>query len=92
MAMLRNTFVTSLARFTNLHAPASMEPKSAKAFRALLFVADDVGNHLHVSESHQSSQANSLRPALTCKHAFEVAVRASSHAYRLASAWTHCSC
>ena len=48
MAMLRNTFVTSLARFTNLHAPASMEPKSAKAFRALLFVADDVGNHLHV--------------------------------------------
>jgi hypothetical protein len=48
MAMLRNTFVTSLARFTNLHAPASMEPKSAKAFRALLFVADDIGNHLHV--------------------------------------------
>lgn len=48
MSMLRNTFVTSLARFTNLHAPASMEPKSGKAFRAMLLIAEDNADHLHV--------------------------------------------
>ena len=31
--MLRNTFVTSLARFTMLHSPASMRLKHARAFR-----------------------------------------------------------
>jgi hypothetical protein len=41
-------FVTSLTRFTNLHTPASMEQKSAKAFRSMLFIAEDNGNHLHV--------------------------------------------
>ena len=48
MGMLRNTFVTSLARFTALHAPSAMEAKSAKAFRAMLFIADDNANYLHV--------------------------------------------
>jgi len=48
MGMLRNTYVTSLARFTMLHAPAGMQHKSAKAFRSMLFVAEDNGNHLHV--------------------------------------------
>ena len=33
MAMLRNTFVSSLARFTMLHSPAAMKLKSAWAFR-----------------------------------------------------------
>ncbi|KAK9829453.1 hypothetical protein WJX72_005963 [[Myrmecia] bisecta] len=47
MGMLRNTFVTSVARFTMLHAPAAMHVKNAKAFRALLVVADENGNHLH---------------------------------------------
>lgn len=48
MGMLRNTYVTSLARFTMLHAPANMQQKSAKAFRSMLFIAEDNGNHLHV--------------------------------------------
>ena len=48
MGMLRNTFVTSICRLTMLHAPASMQVKNAKAFRALLVVADENGNHLHV--------------------------------------------
>ena len=48
MDMLRNTFVTTVARFTQLHAPASMAPKNAQAFRALLVIADENGNHLGV--------------------------------------------
>ena len=49
MGMLRSTFVTSVARFTLLHAPGQMQAKHAKAFRALLVAADENGNHLHVS-------------------------------------------
>ena len=49
MDMLRNTFVTTVARFTQLHAPASMALKHAQAFRALLVIADENGNHLGVS-------------------------------------------
>lgn len=49
MGMLRNTFVTSVCRFTMLHAPQSMQIKNAHAFRALLIVADENGNHMHVS-------------------------------------------
>ena len=48
MDMLRNTFVTTVARFTQLHAPASMALKHAQAFRALLVIADENGNHLGV--------------------------------------------
>lgn len=48
MDMLRGTFVTTVARFTQLHAPASMAPKHAQAFRALLVIADENGNHLGV--------------------------------------------
>ncbi|CAL8462959.1 g2493 [Coccomyxa elongata] len=46
MDMLRNTFVTTVARFTQLHSPASMALKNAQAFRALLVIADENGNHL----------------------------------------------
>lgn len=46
VAMLRTTFVASLARFTMLHSPASMKLKHARAFRALLVVAEQNGNHL----------------------------------------------
>ena len=49
MGMLRNTFVTSVCRLTMLHAPQSMQLKNAHAFRALLVVADENGNHMHVS-------------------------------------------
>lgn len=48
MDMLRNTFVTTVARFTQLHSPASMALKNAQAFRALLVIADENGNHLGV--------------------------------------------
>ncbi|DBA82002.1 TPA: hypothetical protein ACH3X1_007704 [Trebouxia sp. C0004] len=47
MGMLRNTFVTSVCRFTMLHSPQSMQIKNAHAFRALLIVADENGNHMH---------------------------------------------
>ena len=40
---------TTVARFTQLHAPASMALKHAQAFRALLVIADENGNHLGVS-------------------------------------------
>lgn len=52
MGMLRNTFVTSVCRFTMLHSPAAMQLKNAHAFRALLVVADENGNHMHVSSCH----------------------------------------
>ncbi len=48
MAMLRNTFVTSVARFTLLHSPGAMALKNAQAFRAMLVIADENGNHLGV--------------------------------------------
>jgi brefeldin A-inhibited guanine nucleotide-exchange protein len=48
MDMLRRTFVTTVARFTQLHAPAGMALKHAQAFRALLVIADENGNHLGV--------------------------------------------
>lgn len=51
MSMLRSAFVTSVCRLTMLHAPAQMQIKNAKAFRALLVVADENGNHLHVSSA-----------------------------------------
>ena len=56
MGMLRSTFVTSVARFTLLHAPGQMQAKHAKAFRALLVAADENGNHLHVSPLETSSE------------------------------------
>ncbi len=51
MGMIRNTYVTSLARFTMLHTPSAMTLKNAKAFRALLVITDENGNHLHVGSS-----------------------------------------
>ena len=55
MDMLRNTFVTTVARFTQLHAPASMALKHAQAFRALLVIADENGNHLGVCRQAAAS-------------------------------------
>ena len=63
MDMLRNTFVTTVARFTQLHAPASMALKHAQAFRALLVIADENGNHLGVCHPvADSCSSNGLRP------------------------------
>eukprot|EP00879_Flechtneria_rotunda_P009955 GHRR01010411.1.p1 GENE.GHRR01010411.1~~GHRR01010411.1.p1 ORF type:complete len:1258 (+),score=566.72 GHRR01010411.1:286-4059(+) len=43
---LRDVFVNSLCNFTHLHSPSTMKPKNGLAFRALLNVALQVGNHL----------------------------------------------
>ncbi len=63
MGMLRGTFVTTVARFTQLHAPASMAPKHAQAFRALLVIADENGNHLGVRAAwSQRAPQQNLNP------------------------------
>ena len=64
MDMLRNTFVTTVARFTQLHAPASMALKHAQAFRALLVIADENGNHLGVCHHHMSFKVSDVAFAL----------------------------
>ncbi|GMH32506.1 hypothetical protein BSKO_00340 [Bryopsis sp. KO-2023] len=46
MSMLRNTFVSSACRFTLLHAPTNMRVKNGLAFKSLLEVCDQVGDHL----------------------------------------------
>eukprot|EP00775_Hariotina_reticulata_P008270 gene8270-8458_t len=43
---LRDVFVNSLCNFSHLHTPATMKPKNGLAFRTLLSVAMQVGNHL----------------------------------------------
>jgi brefeldin A-inhibited guanine nucleotide-exchange protein len=43
---LRDVFVVSLCNFTHLHSPATMKPKNGLAFRALISVALQVGDHL----------------------------------------------
>jgi len=45
MTMLRDTYVTSLSRFTNLHSPANMSIKSALALRTLITAAEVNGNN-----------------------------------------------
>lgn len=45
MSMLRNTFITSLSRFTLLYNPSHMKVKNALAFRALLLAAERVGDN-----------------------------------------------
>eukprot|EP00873_Tetraselmis_striata_P021183 jgi/Tetstr1/441447/TSEL_029692.t1 len=44
MTMLRDTYVTSLSRFTGLHSPSTMTVKSAHALRTLLIAAEHNGN------------------------------------------------
>ena len=66
MGMLRSTFVTSVARFTLLHAPGQMQAKHAKAFRALLVAADENGNHLHVSRADGCCVARPLQLCSCC--------------------------
>lgn len=43
---LRDVFVNSLCNFTHLHSPATMKPKNGLAFKALINVALQTGNHL----------------------------------------------
>jgi hypothetical protein len=46
MAGLRDVFVNALCNFSHLHAPATMRFKHALAFKYLLTVAAEVGDHL----------------------------------------------
>lgn len=46
MSMLRNTFVTSLCRFTLLHNPGYMKVKNALALKSIILVCERVGNLL----------------------------------------------
>lgn len=48
MTMLRDTYVTSLSRFTGLHSPSTMTVKSAHALRTLLIAAEHNGNTFQV--------------------------------------------
>lgn len=43
---LRDVFVNSLCNFTHLHSQATMKPKNGMAFKTLITVALQVGNHL----------------------------------------------
>lgn len=45
MSMLRNTFISSLSRFTVLYNPSHMKVKNALAFGALLLAAERVGDN-----------------------------------------------
>lgn len=44
MSMLRNTFITSLSRFTMFYNPSHMKVKNALAFKALLLATERVGD------------------------------------------------
>jgi brefeldin A-inhibited guanine nucleotide-exchange protein len=68
MAMLQSTFVSSLARFTMVHAPARMRVKHALALRALLRVADVEGNSL----------GDNWRDILRCVSRFELLLQLST--------------
>ncbi|WIA22572.1 hypothetical protein OEZ86_009559 [Tetradesmus obliquus] len=46
VADLRDVFVVSLCNFTHLHSPATMKPKNGLAFKSLISVALQVGDHL----------------------------------------------
>jgi brefeldin A-inhibited guanine nucleotide-exchange protein len=50
--MIRDAFVTSLTKFTHLHAPASMQPKHVEAIKVLAAVAEEDGNNLQDSWVH----------------------------------------
>jgi brefeldin A-inhibited guanine nucleotide-exchange protein len=46
MNHLRDVFLNALCNFTHLHAPGAMRPKNAAAFKAMLRVAETVGDYL----------------------------------------------
>ncbi|KAG2485588.1 hypothetical protein HYH03_015653 [Edaphochlamys debaryana] len=46
LTQTRDLFLNALCNFTHLHSPAAMRPKNAAAFKALLRVAETVGDQL----------------------------------------------
>ncbi|KAJ6710019.1 SEC7 DOMAIN-CONTAINING PROTEIN-RELATED [Salix koriyanagi] len=57
----RDAFVTSVAKFTSLHAPADIKQKNIDAIKAILTIADEDGNYLQEAWEH----------ILTCVSRFE---------------------
>ncbi|CAE6158068.1 unnamed protein product [Arabidopsis arenosa] len=52
MQTQRDAFVTSMAKFTNLHCAADMKQKNVDAVKAIITIAIEDGNHLHGSWEH----------------------------------------
>ncbi|KAL5727977.1 Brefeldin A-inhibited guanine nucleotide-exchange protein 2 [Ranunculus cassubicifolius] len=57
----RDAFITSLAKFTNLHSPADIKQKNIDAIKAIVAIADEDGNYLQEAWEH----------VLTCVSRFE---------------------
>ncbi|KAG9136782.1 hypothetical protein Leryth_004541 [Lithospermum erythrorhizon] len=57
----RDAFVTTVAKFTNLHCAADMKQKNVDAVKAIMSIAIEEGNHLHEAWEH----------ILTCLSRFE---------------------
>lgn len=52
MQTQRDAFVTSMAKFTNLHCAADMKQKNVDAVKAIITIAIEDGNHLHEAWEH----------------------------------------
>ncbi|WZZ23781.1 hypothetical protein YC2023_007182 [Brassica napus] len=52
MQTQRDAFVTSMAKFTNLHCAADMKQKNVDAVKAIITIAIEDGNHLQGSWEH----------------------------------------
>ncbi|KAJ8530344.1 hypothetical protein K7X08_037179 [Anisodus acutangulus] len=61
MQTQRDVFVTSMAKFTNLHCAADMKQKNVDTMKAIMSIAIEDGNHLHEAWEH----------ILTCLSRFE---------------------
>ncbi|KAL3351045.1 hypothetical protein AABB24_023442 [Solanum stoloniferum] len=61
MQTQRDAFVTSMAKFTNLHCAADMKQKNVDTMKSIMSIAIEDGNHLHEAWEH----------ILTCLSRFE---------------------
>ncbi|XP_006364333.1 brefeldin A-inhibited guanine nucleotide-exchange protein 1 [Solanum tuberosum] len=61
MQTQRDAFVTSMAKFTNLHCAADMKQKNVDTMKTIMSIAIEDGNHLHEAWEH----------ILTCLSRFE---------------------
>ncbi|PHT41831.1 Brefeldin A-inhibited guanine nucleotide-exchange protein 4 [Capsicum baccatum] len=61
MQTQRDAFVTSMAKFTNLHCVADMKQKNVDTMKTIMSIAIEDGNHLHEAWEH----------ILTCLSRFE---------------------
>ncbi|XP_051129632.1 brefeldin A-inhibited guanine nucleotide-exchange protein 2-like [Andrographis paniculata] len=52
MAMHRDAFITSLAKFTSLHSPVDIKQKNIDAIKVMVAIADEDGNYLQEAWEH----------------------------------------